>query len=164
MIVGIKSPSSNEKLLDSAFADDANFFIKNLISLKNILITFDRFGSASGSKMNIDNKSNTQQPYDIKWVTNTKSLGIKFFYDDNDSKNWIPLIDKFGFAIMQHISRKTSLFGKASILNSIVFSTEVLGSDLGSTWILMPWSLPNASQQSIGAWIRAWIHLDPLGS
>ena len=83
MIVGIKSPSSNEKLLDSAFADDANFFIKNLISLKNILITFDRFGSASGSKMNIDkteamwlgaNKSNTQQPYDIKWVTNTKSL------------------------------------------------------------------------------------------
>ena len=54
LITGLNSPCCNGKLLDSAFADETNFFIKNITSVDNILITFEKYGKASGSKINID--------------------------------------------------------------------------------------------------------------
>ena len=131
LITGLNSPCCNGKLLDSAFADDTNFFIKNITSVDNILITFKKYGKASGSKMNIDkteamwlgaNQNNMTQPLDIKWVKVTKSLGIFFGPDCTNSLNWIPCIDKFRIAIMMQINRNVSIYGKAAILNYIGYS------------------------------------------
>ena len=84
---GIQSPTSDELLLDSAFADDTGFYIDGIVSAKNVLGTFDTFGLASGSRVNREKtegmwlgmyKNRTDKPIDIKWVRITKSLGFRF--------------------------------------------------------------------------------------
>ena len=130
-IQGIKSPTCEEKLLISAFADDTGFFIENVHSAQNILDTFEKFGKASGSRINIEKteglwlgryKNRTDKPLNIKWVTETKSLGMYFGYGDIQSLNWVPCIDKFRRDIMKHLYRDTTLMGKTSILNYIGYS------------------------------------------
>ena len=103
-IRGIKAPTSNERLLLSAFADDTSFFIEDIQSTCHVINTFDTFEKASGSKVNRVKtegmwlgkfRNRIDKPINIKWVKNTKSLGVHFGYSDTDSLNWIPCIDKF---------------------------------------------------------------------
>ena len=47
---------------------------------------------------------------------------------------------------------------------SLVFSIQVLGSGLGSTWFLKPSYSRNGTLHSICAWFRAGFHLVPLGA
>ena len=42
---------------------------------------------------------------------------------------------------------------------SLVFTIQVLGSELGSTWFLKPSLSRNGIVQSISAWFRGWFHL-----
>ena len=101
-IKGIKSPTSNEELLTSAFADDSVFFIDGVNSAINILFKFEQFGLASGSKVNKDKtegmwlgkfRNRTYKPIEIQWVKTTKSLGMHFGYKDTENIKWISCID-----------------------------------------------------------------------
>ena len=130
-IQGIKSPTSEEKMLISAFADDTGFFIENVQSAQNILNTFEKFGKASGSRINKDKteglwlgryKNRTEEPLSIKWVKETKSLGMYFGYGDIQRSNWVPCIDTFRRDILKHLHRDTTLIGKTAILNYIGYS------------------------------------------
>ena len=110
-IKGFKSPTSNEHFLLSAFADDTNFFNDGPQSTNNILSTFDTFGKASGSKINLDKteamwlgryKNRIDQPLSIKWVNNVEVLGMFFGYENVQSLNWITCIDRFKNDILKH--------------------------------------------------------------
>ena len=131
LIHGIKSPTSNEKLLLSAFADDTGFFIEGVQSAEKIIASFEFFGKASGSRINLEKtegmwlgkeKNNNAKPLSIKWVKETKSLGYIFGYTDTQSLNWVRCIDKFRNDILKHVNRNTTILGKTSILNYIGYS------------------------------------------
>ena len=115
----------------SAFADDTGFFVDGTISASNVLITFDKFGEASGSKVNREKTegmwlgkfaNRIDHPLNIKWVKNTKSLGIHIGYGDIQSLNWVRTIDNFKRDILKHLYRETTLLGKTKILNYIGYS------------------------------------------
>ena len=81
-IQGIPSPSSNDIFLNSDFADDTNFFVRNIESAKVIIEEFEKFGKASGSLINKEKteaiwlgsfSENTEQPLGIKWVKSSKT-------------------------------------------------------------------------------------------
>ena len=54
LIRGIKSPTSNEQIKLSAFADDTSFFLKDIKSTEAVIHTFQNFGKASGARINKD--------------------------------------------------------------------------------------------------------------
>ena len=131
LIKGIKSPTSNENLMLSAFADDTNFFIDSIESTENVLSTFEIYGKASGSKINRDktegmwlgyHKNKSEKPLNIKWVKNTECLGTYFGYSNIQNLNWINCIDNFKRDISRHNNRNCTIFGKTTILNYIGYS------------------------------------------
>ena len=132
-IEGIKSPTSDKYHLISAFADDTGFIIKNMKSKNLILSTFEKFGKASGSKINKDKtegmllgalKHINDLQSDIKWVKSTKSLGIHFGIEGNEVNrlNWLNCLDRFKIDILMQMRRQVTLQGKADILNYIGYS------------------------------------------
>ena len=131
LICGIKSPTSSIENKLSAFADDTNFLLRDTCSADRVIQTFNKFGKASGSKVNLlktegmwlgSNKDRSDTPLNIKWVRNSKSLGIYHGHENTKSLNWFKCINNFRIHLMLHINRNTTIIGKTSILNAIGYS------------------------------------------
>ena len=130
-IIGIKSPTSDNYHLVSAFADDTGFITQDTQSTEKIIITFCKFGKASGSRTNMNKtegmllgclKNHEDLTLDIKWVKTTKSLGIIFGHGDLHSLNWLKCLDRFRSEIRNQLRRHVTLQGKADILNHMGYS------------------------------------------
>ena len=100
-ITGLHIPNKGiQKLL--AFADDTNFFVNTKISIENIMRTFQHFGNASGSLINVNKTKimvigeglNFNNDNSIEIVQEIKLLGIfyKNAINQSSERNWDHLL------------------------------------------------------------------------
>ena len=128
-ITGLHIPNKGtQKLL--TFADDTNFFTKNKRSITKILDTFQEFGKASGSNINI-NKTKLMDigegiaqcdDIDVNKVNEIKLLGI--FYtnslDQTSLANWDHIAIQIESKINKIFYKQSSMFGRAILVNTFI--------------------------------------------
>ena len=138
-IKGVKVNGEETKL--SQFADDTTFILLyDSDTLKAVLDTLDQFYICSGLKINYDKteilrigslkhslaKLYTQK--DLKWTNGTVDLlGIKICHDLEQLQkvNYDPLLAKIGDLIRIWHARKLTLFGKITIIQTLLVSQLV---------------------------------------
>ena len=128
-ITGLHIPNKGvQKLL--AFADDTNFFTNNVGSINSILDTFNEFGRASGSLINI-NKTKCMaigegvdriEDINVQIVDNIKLLGI-FYANSMNQKlitNWDFINKHVEAKINKIFYKQSSIFGRAILVNTFI--------------------------------------------
>ena len=129
-VKGFQIPGNTTEQKISAFADDCNFSIKDDKSADKVIKHFERFGKASGSKLNKVKskglylgkwKTRADHPFGISWVKKIKIFGI-LFGDVSKSDIWNPIIRKIVNALNLYKSRIMSLYGKACVINTMCLS------------------------------------------
>ena len=131
-IQGVIIPGGR-KIIVLAFADDTNFFPKNRRSIDLIMIEFNNFGKASGSKIN-ENKTQLlplgswnpplDDPYANMRVEKVKIFGIHYSNVVNQFPNdqLLEIENKIDNVIKVYFYKSTSIFGRALILNTLGIS------------------------------------------
>ena len=129
-IKGIHVAGWKEPCKLSAFADDCKFLLKNTRSVERVLAHFESFGTFSGAKLS---KSKTEVMYLGKWrllkefplrinlVKQIKIFGI-IFGDASLDDIWHPIFVKAEKVLNLFKTRQLSVYGKAKLINSMVFS------------------------------------------
>ena len=128
-ITGLHIPNKGlQKLL--AFADDTNFFVNNKESITKIISTFEHFGGASGSLINI-NKTKLMEigeglDFDdenlIERVNEIKLLGIFYVNAINQTspRNWDHLITQIESKVNKIYYKQASIFGRSILVNTFI--------------------------------------------
>ena len=131
-IQGVIIPGGR-KIIVLAFADDTNFFPRNRTSIDLIMLEFDSFGKASGSKIN-ENKTQLlplgswnpplDDPYANARVAEVKIFGIHYSNTVNQLPNdqLLDIEDKIDNVIKGYFYKSTSIFGRALIINTLGIS------------------------------------------
>ena len=128
-ISGLHIPNKGtQKLL--AFADDTNFFVNDKDSITKITSTFEHFGRASGSLININKTKimdigeglDLDDETRIEKVKEIKLLGI--FYENNINqtslRNWEHLINQIESKINKIYYKQASIFGRSILVNTFI--------------------------------------------
>ena len=131
-IQGIMLPGGRE-LKQLAFVDDTNFFPKTHESIKLIMEEFNKFGKASGSKVNEQKtqlmplgswKPALPDPHESARVNVVKVFGIHYTNSINQipRDQWQTLVKKIEDIVKVYFYRSTTIFGRAIIMNTLGFS------------------------------------------
>ena len=132
-IQGFKLGQRNE-LKCLQHADDCTLPVKNAESLRAAILIIKNFGKVSGTKLNIEKTEgillgplkNSLEYIDGIRMTNdsVKSLGIFLGHDkvSNNEKNWLNKLKEFEKILDSWRIRKLTLFGKCTIINSLIVS------------------------------------------
>ena len=134
-IIGITIPGRDPSK-SILYADDLNLLLSDKSSIANVFALFNRFESATGSKINPEkteglklNEPNVRHPAfsRIKWKgpgEGLEILGILFYTNLNATihKNWDILIKGMESTATAHKYRKLSLKGKVLVLNMLIIS------------------------------------------
>ena len=128
-IKGIKLDLEELKLVQ--YADDLTLFLSDLTSAQNLFKLLDRFGKLSGLKVNYTKteamwigscRDSPDRPLSLKWCKSVKALGVHYSYNKEVSfqKNFYDKLTEIKKQIHQWSWRGLSLFGKASIIKSLL--------------------------------------------
>ena len=133
MIQGIEVNQIEIKL--SAYADDVLNFLKNIQSVRNILIELEKFGEISGLVCNLskceamalgDSKQEriTYNNVEIEWVEKMKITGITFGNksDENRKEDVEEAISKMQTQLQIWSGRNLSILGKIQIVKTFGIS------------------------------------------
>ena len=130
-ISGIQTPPRDrgiphrQKVL--AYADDTNFFSTNPRSFDLIIDEFQKFGTASGSSVNIEKSKAMligRHPteftchHPITWVTKIKMFGLSYSRHGGTADNWDTLLTEVEKTLDRLYIRNTSVFSRAVIANT----------------------------------------------
>ena len=128
-ITGLHIPNKGtQKLL--AFADDTNFFVNDKNSIINITRTFEQFGKASGSLININKTKimdigrglELDDDTRIEKVMEIKLLGIYYENAINQTslRNWEHLINQIESKTNKIYYKQASIFGRSILVNTFL--------------------------------------------
>ena len=131
-INGFSLPGGDEVKL-CQYADDITGFLADLSSINIFLNIVEKFGYATGAKLNKDKCSgiwlgryshnNALNKYaNLKWELNAKILGIYAGISDLEDANWKVLINSISEQIKKNTERNLTLKGSAIILNANILS------------------------------------------
>ena len=130
-ISGIQTPPRDwgiphkQKVL--AYADDTNFFSTSSRSLDLIIDEFQKFGTASGSSVNVEkskamlighHSTEFACKHPIKWVTKITMFGLTYSRHGGTQDNWEGLLKEIGKTLDRLYTRRTSVFSRAIIANT----------------------------------------------
>ena len=126
-IIGIQTPACARPQKVLAYADDTNFFSSSPRSVDIIIEAFKKYGSASGSLVNIEKSKamligrqtsefNCLQP--ITWVTKIKMFGIWYSRKGGTTDNWDGLLNEIENTLGHLYIRNMSMFARANIVNT----------------------------------------------
>ena len=128
-IKGITLPITGQEIKLTQYADDMSLFITYIPSIQKILILFDLFYYASGTKINktkskalpagIWKRRPPNNIYNIHVVHQHKVLGCII---GNDEKNWEHIIQKIQTTFNLWKLQKLSFTEKAHIINFVIYS------------------------------------------
>ena len=129
-IKGLKLPSSFTPLKVKMYADDATFFLKDLIDYREVLSRIKLFSNFSGLCLNKnkssamyfgDSTQKNQFKYGIRLVNSVKILGVTFSNEtaasDNDI-NFQPKIEQLERICSLWEKRYLTIIGKITVLKS----------------------------------------------
>ena len=129
-IKGIRLPGHQITVVLSAYADDSNYFIRNLKSLYALFEAFQFFERGTGARIKPNKTKGLclggARPFfeisiSIQWCNKTgmKSLGVIFFTNEQRTarQNWNDRIEKLENFTETNKNRKLSLRGRAMNLN-----------------------------------------------
>ena len=128
-ITGMQTPHEELKVL--AYADDTNFFPTNKTSFDLIIDSFQEFGEASGSSVNIQkskamaigkNHTKFTPKHPIEWVQEITTFGLSYTNTREQSLDtWdAPIRSLADRIVTLHVSR-ASIFARARIVNTYFF-------------------------------------------
>jgi hypothetical protein len=129
-IKGILLPGNAGDQKVIAFADDSNFTIKDDVSAERVLDWYRYFGRGSGAKLNMGKskgmflgkwKTRSDHPFGISWVDKLKIFGA-WFGKVNVEEMWGPILVKVRKTLGLFKGRSLSIFGRATIVNTMVLS------------------------------------------
>ena len=133
-ITGLHIPNKGCQKL-AAFADDTNFFPRDVESVGRIIQTFTLFGRGSGSKINITktqcmkigNWGDFEPTIDnldaeIKMVNVIKLLGLHYVnnIDQTDMHNWDGILESVRSKLNKIYYKQSSIFGRAILVNVFI--------------------------------------------
>ena len=129
-ITGLHIPNKGiQKLL--AFADDTNFFVKDIASIFKIIRIFQNFGRASGSKINVDKTKIMQigqglifddDNISIDIVQEIKLLGIyyKNALNQTTPRNWDLIVAQVESKLNKIYYKQATIFGRSILVNTFI--------------------------------------------
>lgn len=133
-------PGNTQKKL-IAYADDTTFLIQKEQDLTLILEEFQKYGKASGAKININKsmimglgkwKNKTEWGVDVKNTKEMKIYGINFHSDPRkvDEQMWQKLLEKTRKKVEHIYYKSASLFGRVVLINTLIipkflYQTEI---------------------------------------
>ena len=131
-ITGFHLPGGSQVKL-CQYADDITGILHDPSSVNHFLKIVDKFGQASGARLNKDkcsgiwlgkysNKNSMTTFANLKWEVNAKILGIYVGINNNDEENWVSLIKGIAQHLKTCVYRNLSLKGRAVILNANILS------------------------------------------
>ena len=130
-IKGLKMPGTKKELKQTLYADDGTTILTSEPSIQIFFHWVKLFGRVSGSKVNYDKtrgmflgkwKTRSDHPFGISWVKCHKILG--YYFGDNNSadETWSKVFLKFDKTLNLWRTRRLSLKGKSTVLNSLGLS------------------------------------------
>ena len=129
-VKGFSLPGSQIQCKLLQYADDATATVSDLKSVTSILRIADRFGEASGSRLNHDKTkglwigawgSRSDQFATIPWTNQSLKInGVLLGNIDMAHENWTILLQKFKASLVAWKSRRVSMVGKSVLLNSLL--------------------------------------------
>jgi exonuclease III len=133
-IQGIKVGDQEVKVIQ--MADDTTNFLKNEESLKETLETLNKFHTYSGLKLNLSKceamwlgakAGCKEKPLGLKWVTESKALGIHFSYDANImfEKNFTKKLKELKRILAMWGLRDLSVLGRITVFKSLALSKVI---------------------------------------
>ena len=115
----------------SQYADDSVLILKNVTEILPAMEIVKQFGNLAGLELNLDKtkimlignlRDKAKSVYNIECVNNIKSLGIYVGHDKDVciQHNWFKKIDKMRTLLKSWQERSLTLFGKITIIKSLV--------------------------------------------
>ena len=129
-VSGLHVPGSREESKVAAFADDSKFLLSGDSSARAVLRCFDRFGQASGAKLNKTKtegmflgrwRSRRDSPLGISWVERMTVFGIPVGSVSPDDV-WHPITKKIENTFRLFNCRLLSVYGRAKLVNVMILS------------------------------------------
>ena len=124
----------------SAYADDATFFVSDILSIKELFATFNLFSSHSGLRLNTSKteicgvgakKGDSVDLFGAKClnleIESVKILGIHFSYNRElmNDKNYLSIIKKIESTLIPWNKRLLTLEGRILVFKTLAFSKIV---------------------------------------
>lgn len=132
-IRGCSLPGSDLQCKLLQYADDTTAIITDNKSFKPLINLCQKFGKASGSKLNLSKcsglwlgkwRSRTDSPLGVKWTSDKIKINGVWFGDVNMSNiNWTLVSEKFLSILKSWKHRKLSMLGKVLVANVLAMST-----------------------------------------
>jgi hypothetical protein len=130
-IKGINIGNTEIKVIQ--MADDTTSFLKDTESLKEILVTLDKFKVLAGLKLNLSKseaiwvgsaRDSIEKPLGLKWVKGVKALGIHFSYDvkEMEENNFTEKLKELKKLLAIWGLRDLSILGRITVFKSLAFS------------------------------------------
>ena len=130
MIRGLHLPGSMDDLKMCQYADDTNLFVRDITSVRHILILVELYELLSGAKLNKQKtfgmwlgkwKNGMDKPAGLNWTSNcTKFYGEYLGSEEGDLKNWDIILSKFQNCVNLYSRRILSFRGRGVILKSVL--------------------------------------------
>ena len=129
-VTGLHVPGNREESKVAAFADDSKFLLSGDSSARTVLRCFNRFGLASGAKLNKTKtegmylgrwRSRKDDPLGISWVQRMTVFGILVGSVTPDDI-WHPIAKKIENTMRLFKCRLLSLYGRAKLVNVMILS------------------------------------------
>ena len=130
-IKGLQIPGTKKELRQTLYADDGTAILTSELSIQTYFYWVERFGKISGSKVNYDKtrgiflgkwKTRSDHPFGISWVKSHKILGYHFGYGNSTDETWAKVFSNFDKTLNLWRTRRLSLKGKSTVLNSLGLS------------------------------------------
>ena len=130
-IRGIKIPGTNLEVKQTLYADDDTGMFTSESSVHIFFHWVNLFSRVSGSKINYEKskglylgkwKTRSDHPFGISWVKCHKILGYWFGKGIDPDESWSKCFSKFDKTLKLWLTRRLSLKGKSTVLNSLGIS------------------------------------------
>lgn len=125
------------------FADDCILLLNDHKSIQNAIFTIQKFSEVTGLKLNIEKSEamsiqNGHEPeitYGLKWVTNTRCLGLYVGHNKkiNYEKNWREKIEAIEKIIQSWKHRHLTLMGKILLVKMLLLPKVIFAATNTST-------------------------------
>ena len=158
-IRGIHLPNRGERKL-LAYADDTIFFPKNNNSIKRIMETFEEFGSASGSKINIRKSeimgigkftNKDDYPLNLEGKKELLIYGLTFTNNpwETHKGTWDSLVKFVNKIITRYKYATKTIFGRSTLINTLIIPKLIYVGNI--------FNIPQHTLNTINQMIRRFI-------